>query len=209
MRKSRPGMKRFQTLFVGALLLLGGCAKDSASGPETKPADKELLALGWADFESKRYDDAISNFTDAYVKGTTLEIRSEALCGRGWSYAYKRVLSTAKGDFVFAADLTGVPTRVMNDLRVGAAFVLYALNDFSGAASNANEALSANSSYAFTHDVKVTTTRVRLLLAQSYYALGQFSQCAAQLDLIKPTAAPHPTDPSSLLGSITALLNSL
>lgn len=209
MRKRDFLMKILLTSLTGVLLFLGGCAKDSTSAPETKPADKESLAFGWADFESKSYDAAISNFTNAYVKGTTAEVRSEALCGRGWAYAYKRDLSTAKGDFIFAADLTGVKPGVLNDIRVGAAFVLFALNDFSGAASFASTALSANSSYAFTHDVKVTTKRVRLLLAQCYYALGQFSPCAAQLDLITPAAAPHSTDPSALLGNITALLNSL
>jgi tetratricopeptide (TPR) repeat protein len=201
-------MKWMVQILAGLLLLAVGCSKDSNPSADN-PANKDFVALGWLDFEGQKYDAAITNFTEAYNKATAVTVRGEALSGRAWSYAYKRDLFQAKGDFVFASGLVGVAPAVMNDIRVGAAFVHYSLNEFSPAASYANAALADNPSYVFSHDSKVTAKRVRLLLAQSYYAMGQFTQCAAQLDIIDSSGAPHLADPTSLLGSITAILNTL
>ncbi len=185
------------------------CSKDSSTGPGPAPVDKDFLALGWSNFESQKYDSAVINFTAAYNEATTAAVRGEALSGRGWSYTYKRELSKGKADFVFATGLTGIAPAVLDDIRVGGAFALYSLNDFSTAASYASAALTSNSSYVFTHDAKVTAKRVRILLAQSYYATGQFFHCAAQLDLLDAAYAPHAADPAGLLAAITGILNSL
>ena len=185
------------------------CSKDSSTGPVPGPENRDYLALGWSNFETQKYDSAVTNFTSAYNQATTVAARGEALSGRGWSYTYKRDLSKGKADFVFAVGLTGVAPAVMNDIRVGGALALYSLNDFSTAASYASTALTSNSSYIFSHDSKVTAKRVRILLAQSYYAAGQFSQCAAQLDILDAAHAPHVADPAGLLAVIASLLNSL
>ena len=87
--------------------------------------------------------------------------------------------------------------------------MLYSLNDFASAITYSNAVLTDNPSYTFTHDVRVTAKRLRLLLVQSYYANGQFSSAASQMDVIDPARAPHSSDPSILLASITAALNSL
>lgn len=192
------------------ILIVLGCSKDSSpASPEPKPTDKEYLALGWSDFEGKRFDSAVINFTEAYNKATTASARTESLNGRGWTYAYKRDLLMSKGDFVFALGISGIAADVRTDVRVGNAFVLYALNDFAGAASLANAALIDYPTYTFAHDPKVTAKRVRLLLAQSYYASGQFVLAAGQMDIIDASHAPHSPDPSILLGTITAALNLL
>lgn len=115
----------------------------------------------------------------------------------------------AKGDFTFDLGIAGITLDVRNDIRVGNAFVLYALNDFAGSDSLASAALADNPTYFFSHDPKVTTKRVRLLLAQSYFAGGQFALVAGQLDIIDAVHAPHSSDPASLLVTITATLNSL
>lgn len=202
-------MKILGILSVILALTLLACSKDSSTGPGPAQVEKDYLALGWSNFESQKYDSAVTSFTSAYNNATTSAERGEALSGRGWAYTYRRDLAKGKADFVFAYGLTGIAPAVMNDIRVGVAFALYALNDFSAAASYASMALTENASYTFSHDPKVTTRRVRVLLAQSYYAAGQFSQCAAQLDLLDATHAPHALDPPSLLAGITSLLNSL
>lgn len=185
------------------------CSKDSSTGPGPAPVDKDYIALGWSNFESQKYDSAVVDFTSAYNQATTGSVRGEALGGRGWAYMYKRELSKGKSDFVFSTGLTGVAPAVMNDIRVGGALALYSLNDFSTAASYASAALTENPSYVFAHDSRVTAKRVRILLAQSYYAAGQFSLCAAQLDLLDSARAPHAVDPAGLLAVITSLLNTL
>ena len=203
-------MKLIVILSVGIALTLLACSKDSTStGPGPALTDKDYLALGWQHFEAQRYDSAVTNFTSAYNLTSTQTVRGEALSGRGWSSMYKRDLSRAKGDFSIAAGVTGIPTNVLNDIRVGNAFTLYSMNGFVDAASNASAALTDNPSYTFSHDAKVTVKRVRLLLVQSYFANGQFAQAAAQLDIFDPARAPHSPEPPILLGRITAALNSL
>ena len=188
---------------------ISACSKDSSTGPGPEPGEKDFLALGWSNFESQKYDSAVTNFTAAYNQAATASVRGEALGGRGWAFTYKREISKGKADFVFANGLTGITPAVLNDIRVGGAFALYATNDFSTAASFANAALTSNPSYTFTHDSKVSARRVRILLAQSYYAAGQFFDCAAQVDLLDAAHAPHAVDPAGLLVAITSLLNSL
>ncbi|MBF8294020.1 MAG: hypothetical protein HW389_565 [Bacteroidetes bacterium] len=203
-------MKLIVVLSVAIAMTLLACSKDSTStGPGPALRDNDYLALGWQHFEAQRYDSAVTNFTSAYNLALTQAVRGEALNGRGWSSMYKRDLSRAKGDFSIAAGVTGIPTNVLNDVRVGNAFTLYSMNVFVDAASNAHAALTDNPSYTFSHDAKVTVKRVRLLLLQSYFANGQFAQAAAQLDLLDPARAPHSSEPPILLERIAAALNSL
>ena len=197
-------------IMVVLLVSLAGCAKDPAPTPvEDIPDDKEILALGWKDFEEKRYDSAITNFTEAYNKSTTAAIRSESLCGRGWANSYKRDLAKAKSDFAFALGINGIATDVDLDVRAGHAFVAHAQNDFTSAIALAHAVLTQRPTYAFVHDPRVTAKRVRMVLIQSYYADGQFAQAAGQMDLLVPANAPHPADPVLLLQSIIAAGNSL
>lgn len=202
-------MKRLWILGVSLVVGFSACSKDSSTGPAPAPPDKDYIALGWSNFESLKYDSAVTNFTAAYNQATTASVRGEALSGRGWAYTYKREISKGRADFVFAHGLAGISSSVTDDIRVGGAFALFALNDFSTAASYASAALTSNPTYVFTHDSKVTARRVRILLAQSYYAAGQFSDCAGQIDLLDAAHAPHSVDPAGLLVVIASLLNSL
>jgi hypothetical protein len=209
-------MKRHRTIMVLSVVCivivvgLSGCAKDSSpSGSDQKLSDAEYIAQGWSDFEAKRYDSAVNNFTQVYVQTTSLQVRADALNGRGWSYAYKRDLTKSSGDFVFANGITGITPAARLDVRAGAAFTLYSMNDFSSAITYAGAVLADSPSYTFSHDSKVTATRLRLLLAQGYFATGQFSLTAAQLDILDPVRSPHSPEPIALLASITSVLNSL
>ena len=197
-------------LIALVVLAASGCAKDSSpSGPGLALSDKDNLAQGWRQFEAQQYDSAAASFTSAYSAASTDAIKGEAVEGRGWAFMYKRNLTAARTDFMAAIGTTGIQSGILDDARAGASFTLYSLNMFSDAAAYSNAALTDNPSYAFAHDPKITSRRVRLLLAQSYYANGQFTPAAAQIDLLLPSSAPHAPDPVALLGSITNLLNSL
>ena len=199
-----------RTLSILVLLAMAGCAKSSSStGPDNSGSDVAHLAQGWRDFEGQQYEAAATEFSGALSNASTSSVRGEALTGRGWTSMYKRNLGSSKADLISAAGTSGIASSVLADARVGAAFVLYALNDFSSAAAYADTALTSNPSYLFSHDSKVTAKRVRLLLVQSYYANGQFTQAAAQLDVFDPAHAPHSSDPSALLGSINSALSTL
>jgi hypothetical protein len=203
-------MKSFITISIIAVLACAGCSKESSpSGPEQKPTDTDYITLGWSDFDAQKFDSAVNNFTQAYNQASTTLVRGDALNGRGWAYAYKRDLVKSNGDFVFANGFSGISPAALNDVRAGASFVAYSLNDFSSAITFSTQVLTDSPSYTFSHDAKVTAKRLRLLLAQSYYANGQFSPAASQMDIVDPARAPHSSEPSALLASITAVLNSL
>ena len=203
-------MRLFIGLSIIAVLAGAGCSKENApAGPEPKPSDTDYVALGWSDFEAQRFGSAVNNFTQAYNQASTPLVRGDALSGRGWAYAYKRDLVNSNGDFVFAINFNGISPVALNDVRAGVAFVSYSLNDFPSAITYSSAALSDNPAYTFSHDVKVTAKRLRLLLAQSYYANGQFPSAASQMDILDPAHSPHSSDPSALLASITAALSSL
>lgn len=206
----KSGMKSFITISIIAVLACAGCSKESSpSGPEQKPSDTDYIVLGWSDFQAQRFDSAVNNFTQAYNQTSTLLVRGDALNGRGWSYAYKRDLIKSSGDFIFANGLSGISPVALNDVRAGGAFVLYSLNDFPSAITYSTAVLTENPAYTFSHDAKVTAKRLRLLLVQSYYANGQFSSAASQMDIVDPARAPHSSDPSVLLAAIITALNSL
>lgn len=195
---------------VLSLITLAGCSKSSSpTSSNNDLTETQTLALGWQNFEAGKYDAAVTTFTTVNNQSTSGAVRGEALCGRGWSYMNQRNLPWAKSDFAIASGLSGISSGVLDDIRVGRGFTLFALNDFSGAASSVAAALSDNPTYSFSHETKVTTKRVRLLLAQCYFASGQFATAATQLDVADPSHAPHSSDPPVLLESITVLLNSL
>ena len=203
-------MRLFLAFSVIAVIAGSGCSRDNSSGPQQNPSDMDYVAMGWSDFDAQRFDSAVNNFTQAYSSQTSTPlIRGEALNGRGWSYAYKRDLVKSSGDLVFAIGLKGISPAALNDVRAGAAFVLYSLNDFSSTITYSSAVLTDAPSYTFAHDAKVTAKRLRLLLVQSYYANGNFSSAASQMDIIDPARAPHSAEPSVLLGFITTALNSL
>ena len=203
-------MRLFISVSIIAVLVGAGCSKESSSsGPDQKLSDTEYIALGWSDFEAQRFDSAVNDFTQAYNQTSLPVVRGDALNGRGWSYAYKRDLAKSKSDFVFAISFNGINPAALSDVKAGAAFVFYSLNDFPSAITYSNAVLTEIPTYTFSHDAKVTSRRLQLLLVQSYYANGQFSSAANQLDIFDPARSPHSSDPSILLASITSALNSL
>lgn len=203
-------MNARNVLTAAFVLLLLGCGKESAlTPPPETPDDKALLASGWKDFEEKKFDSAIANFTEAYNKSTSAAIRAESLCGRAWAYSYKRDFAKAKSDFAFALGVSGITTDIDLDVRTGHSFVAHALNDFTSAIALAHAVVVQRPTYVFAHDARVTAKRVRMLLIQCYFADGQFTQAAAHIDLFDPANAPHASDPVILLQKILAARGSL
>ncbi|CUS79902.1 Abnormal spindle-like microcephaly-assoc'd, ASPM-SPD-2-Hydin [Candidatus Kryptonium thompsonii] len=165
-----------------------------------------LIQSGWQSFSNKNYDDAFTKFDQAVslsrANSRYDSLQAEAECGRGWSRAYKREFSLARNDLLNSLAHQSVSQSVSLNSKAGIALVHHALNEFSSAIQRALEVLNANPNYVFAYDNRVYYKRLRLVLAQSYYTLGDFQSAAQQLDIIDPAGAPHSTDPAVLLRQI-------
>ncbi|MFH0992355.1 MAG: hypothetical protein V1799_20335 [bacterium] len=193
-----------------ALLAASGCSTSSdPSASQNSDLASEYLMRAWKEFESKRYDAASLLFTDAINSATTDSVKADGYSGRGWSALLSRKLSNALSDYDKALNISQAPEPVKIDAKAGRSYAQFAAKDFSGTIASASEVLRLRSSYTFSHASAVTATQVRLLLAQSYFATGQYYQAAQQLDILNPQQAPHSSDPTLLLAKITSLVSIL
>ncbi len=165
-----------------------------------------LIQSGWQSFSNRDYNDAFNKFDQAVSLARTSSrydsLQAEAECGRGWARAYNRNFSLAKNDLLASLAHQSIAQRVSLNSKAGLAFVHHALNEYASAIQRALEVLNVNQNYVFEYDQRVYYKRLRLVLAQSYYSLGDFQNAAKQLDIIDPANAPHSTDPVTLLKQI-------
>lgn len=172
-----------------------------------------LIQSGWQSFSNKNYNDAFNKFDQAIslarANSRYDSLQAEAECGRGWARAYNRDFSLAKNDLLASLAHQSVTQRVSLNSKAGLAFVHHALNEYASAIQRAIEVLNVNQNYVFNYDQRVNYKRLRLVLAQSYYSLGDFQNAAKQLDIIDPAGAPHSTDPVVLLKQIQDMWNRL
>jgi tetratricopeptide (TPR) repeat protein len=200
-------------LMVGLLLiaLSISCGGDGSTEPRVV-SEGEINALiqsGWQLFESKDYSGSEAKFDSAVSLASSNSLfeslQAEAESGRGWSRANLRKFSSSKIDFTNSLSRTNRNATTDLNSKAGLAFVHHALNEFDLAIQRALEVLALDSNYTFEHDSRVYHKSLRLLLAQSYYTLGDFQKAAEQLDILEPDKAPHSTDPNELLRKIQEL----
>ncbi len=178
----------------------------SGNGDEAILKIINLIQSGWQLFTARNYDGALVKFDSAVTLARTNTIydslQASAECGRGWTRAYRREFSLAKNDLLNSLAHQSVSQSVKLNSRAGLSLVHHALNEFPSAIQRALEVLNDNPNYVFQYDNRVYHKRLRLVLAQSYYTLGDFQNAARQLDIIDPAGAPHSSDPITLLRQI-------
>ncbi len=172
-----------------------------------------LIQSGWQSFSNRNYSDAFNKFDQAISLARTNSrydsLQAEAECGRGWARAYNRDFSLAKNDLLTSLTHQSVSQRVSLNSKAGLALVHHTLNEYASAIQRALEVLNVNQNYVFEYDQRVYHKRLRLVLAQSYYSVGDFQNAAKQLDIIDPANAPHSTDPIILLQKIQEMWSRL
>ncbi len=213
-------MKRWINTFgflVIAVIALIGCGKsgteptDDTDQPsaDVKAEVQQLIQEGWTAFESGDFTTAVDKFTQAVVKENNQydTLRAEALGGRGWSRIYLGELNDARNDFD-GANRKSTHPEVKNDIYAGYGLVFNALNQYNSCVKIIEPLLQSTPDYEFSHRPAVNAFRLRLLVAQSYYAMGNFAKVAAHLDILEPDYAPHnANDPEALLQAIERLRN--
>ncbi len=211
-------MKRWMLilLIVTSIIWLG-CGKSSTNPDDDNPLPpidvkaqvQELIAEGWNAFESGDFETAVTKFTDAVVleNGKYDTLRAEALSGRGWSRVYLADLQNARNDFD-GANRLDTSRKIKNDITAGFGVVFNAMNKYSSCTSVLEPLLRDTPDYEFDHRPAVNAFRLRLMVAQSYYVLGNFVKVASHLDILDPDNAPHDySNPEALLRAIERLQN--
>ncbi len=182
----RPAMA---FLFSLCLIAALGCGDDDGddpggNGPGTDPTATELTDQGWDKFEDSELDSAEAYFVDALDTDSTY---GEAWTGRGWVDLLRDSLSNAISDFDKALALdTG-----QEDAQAGKAALLPEIEppDFQGAVDAAESVLSGAGRYIFDHDTDFDWMDLRLIMAQSFFALTFYDSANVQVDSLGGTPA--------------------
>ena len=146
------------------------------------PADEyhTAVAEGWLEFGVGRYDNAVMVFDKAVEIDSTL---SQAYLGLGWSYAVLDQMDVALSNL----DLAIARDSESPDGYAAKAFVHLARGEYEAAIEAARQAIDfGGEDYAFSQIPDVQTRNLRLVMAESHYAIGQYSDAQAQMDILNP-----------------------
>ncbi len=178
----------FTALLSGLLLL--GCGGKKGTNPE-KTAE-QLTAEAWSLFESADYDGAKAGFEQALGKDANY---ADAYNGRGWSNGFLDLKDEALADFQSAI------AKGLNqpDAHVGLAGLYLGKEEFQNAITQVRAALSANSTYSFSHKPSINYLDLHLILAQAYYGLGggYLDSAQVEVDYLNPANNLDPADPNT------------
>ncbi len=169
-------------VFIATTAIFIGCVngpEDALVLPLTDVYQIKIVE-GWIEFESGHYYGAISAFDEA----SEIEpMRSNSYLGLGWCYAMIDELDTSMSNFETAISIE--PDAP--DGYAAMAFVYLAQKQHEDAITAAEQAISlGGEEYVFSQIPDVQTRNIRLVIAECHYALGQYAEAQAQVDILKP-----------------------
>ncbi len=185
--KRKPGIAHpcaflLLAAFVAVIVLLDGCVNGPDDVVVLPPADDyhTVVAEGWLEFGAGHYDNAVIAFDRAAEIDPTL---SPAYLGLGWSYAVMDQMEISLPNIELAIEKNSESP----DGYAAKAFVLLAQDEYEAAVEAAGEAIaSGGEEYIFSQIPDVQTRNLRLLIAESYYATGQYTDAQIQVDILNP-----------------------
>jgi len=182
---------------VSALALIVGCGGGDGGGGG--PDAAALTAEGWALYEAGNYEGAIGKFDEAIDADASY---SDAYNGLGWSYGKLDSLEEALDNF----DLCISKGDTRPDPYAGKAPVCRDIDppEFSNAISAAATALTKDSDFEFEHYDDFDWRDLRIIKAQCYFALLQYSQAVAEIDALGGNDV-DPGDPEAIAAEIERL----
>lgn len=156
---------------------------------------KGLVEQGWSHFESAFYDSARTLFEEAIANDSTY---ADAHNGRGWSTLFLGLPPSNEplDEAISAFERAIVYELYAADPQVGLAIAYHSEGEYQSAIQYAGQALSLEPTYAFRHRQSVNYLDVHLVLAQSYFGLGEayFPQAQAEVDILDPPNGLDPND---------------
>ena len=148
--------------------------------------------LGWSEFETGAYNDALPYFNAAVELDAN---HADAYSGIGWSQAMLGSLSESATAFQTAGTY-GLTTQ---DANAGLAVVYRDLPSLTNAISRASSVITNEPSYVFSHCTSIDYQDMHLVMAQCHFRLGEanFPDAQAQVDILDPDNGLDPDTPGT------------
>jgi tetratricopeptide (TPR) repeat protein len=173
---------------LAALLVLTSCGGDESPGPGLTAAQHN--EEGWSSYILGDYGDARFHFAEALKLEQGL---SEARLGLAWSEAHAGEYLAAVNDFNQVID----SGALVEDAFAGRAAAALEVPNDTLAVASAESTLSRNPNYFFGRRPEYNFYDLRLILAQAYFALSEYSSAQEQVDVLDPGNGLDPGEPST------------
>jgi len=189
----RPAVRSAVTWLVAVplialLVCVSSCGDDEGPGPGTTASDHN--EAGWSSYANGDHTNARASFEKALGLEAGL---IEARLGLAWCEAHDGEYSTALDDFDEVME-TG---EYVADAFAGRAATALAASQDSLAIASAESTLARDHVYEFSRHDKYNWRDLRLIMAQAYFALAQYSDAQAQVDILDPDNGLDPADSES------------
>lgn len=165
-------------IIISFMFFLLACGGGGDNGP-TGPSLADLILEGWTAFEQGDYATASTKFTEAINKDQN---SAEAFTGKAWSLFKLDNLSQARAEFS-AGSLKSNPTA---DLFAGWAFVLNALKQYASSNQRAENALTQDPAWQFSHGLSLDSNDLHIVKAENFFLLGDFANSLMEIKLLNP-----------------------
>ncbi len=170
-------------LFAGSLLFTAGCGGGDGGddgggngGGGTLTAE-ELTSQGWEAFETDSLDAARSSFGDALAVDSSW---ADAWTGIGWSRLAVDSVDGALTGFASALALDSAATDAL--AGKAAAYPVATPPSDGEAVAAAGGVLRTSPRYAFHHDSRFDWRDLRLIRAESFFALSEYDSANSEVD---------------------------
>ncbi len=161
-------------LFVGFIVIVMSCG-----GGPTGPSYEVLITEGWSSFSQSEYQNASDSFADAKLKDPE---EAEAYTGSGWSLLKLDNLTQATSEFSSGS----TKTNASADLYAGWAFVLNARKNYAKSNTEAEQALTMEPSWSFSHGLSLSAADLHVLKAENFFLLGDFANSLDEVKILNP-----------------------
>ncbi len=172
-------MKIHLLMIIIAVGLFFSCESDVGTEPSNY-SPETLTANGWTQFENGEYTLALNSFKEAIRASDTYV---DAYNGAGWASARLQNLTDAASYFSQCLNLDANYA----DGLAGNTFLSHARKNYQTAVSDGNKLATNNPNWSFSHDTTLDILDIYLVLAESYFALQDFTNSLLQVQKIDPT----------------------
>ncbi|MFH1680352.1 MAG: hypothetical protein ABIH26_06880 [Candidatus Eisenbacteria bacterium] len=183
---------------IVVVLLVSGCGDE---GGVTEPPVVSLLAAGWDRFADADYAGAIEKFEDAVRSDGSL---GDGHNGLGWCYLRLDSLDIALAEFQ-AAVAKGFTEA---GAQAGRCLILNRIDEYRQAVFAGGAVLEIDPLFELEADPTIDVRDVRLAMAQSYLALGEYEEALGQIMVVDSSIRINPhsaTFVSELIAAIEDL----